>query len=114
MTNLSFPVSYDSTAAFCEDHLNDYKSLIQEAKSFREFADHDMFWDPMNDKQYKEIERWIINMTDSELRILIKENIGSTGTRYLFYKLSLAELIDRAQKKELHIQKRIKQYVQLK
>ena len=67
----------------------------------------------MNDKQYKEIERWIINMADSELRILIKENIGSTGTRYLFYKLSLAELIDRAQKKELHIQKRI-QYEQLK
>jgi len=53
-------------------------------------------------------------MTDSELRILIKENIGSTGTRYLFYRLSLAELIDRAQKEELHIQKRIKQYEQLK
>jgi len=68
----------------------------------------------MNDKQYKEIERWIINMTDSELRILIKENIGSTGTRYLFYRLSLAELIHRAQKEELHIQKRIKQYEQLK
>lgn len=43
MTDIRFPVTYDETARFCEDHLDDYRSLINEARSFKEFAEHDMF-----------------------------------------------------------------------
>jgi hypothetical protein len=43
MTNRRFPVSYDETANFCSNHLDDYQQLINNARSYREFADHDMF-----------------------------------------------------------------------
>lgn len=38
-----FPTSYEDVAEYCTNNLSDYSSHIREAKSWREFADPDMF-----------------------------------------------------------------------